>query len=169
MLGAVMFSSKLALEFLPNIHLLGMLTMTYTLVYRKYALIPIYVNVLLTGIYAGFNLWWVPHLYLWTVLWGVTMLLPRRAPRLLRGLPPGARKTGRLLMYAVVCALHGLCFGTLYAPWQALAFHLNWKGTLAWIVAGLPWDGIHAAGNFCVGLLILPLATLLRRLERGVK
>ncbi len=80
MLGALMFVSKLVMEWAPNIHFLGMLTMTYTIVYRWKALIPIYVYVFLNGAYAGFNIWWVPYLYLWTVLWGVTMLLPRRMP-----------------------------------------------------------------------------------------
>ena len=34
MLGTVMFCSKIILEVLPNIHLRGMLTMVYTIVYR---------------------------------------------------------------------------------------------------------------------------------------
>ena len=61
MLGTLMFVSKIAMEFLPNVHLLGALTMVYTIVYRKQALIPIYVYVFLNGLYAGFNLWWVPQ------------------------------------------------------------------------------------------------------------
>ena len=81
MLAAVMFVSKIVMEALPNIHLLGMLTVTYTIVFRKKALIPIYLYVLLNGLYAGFNVWWMPYLYIWTVLWGVTMLLPKNMPR----------------------------------------------------------------------------------------
>ena len=77
MLGMVMFVSKIVMEYLPNIHLLAMLTMAYTLVFRAKALIPIYVYVFVNGLYAGFATWWVPYLYIWTVLWGVTMLLPR--------------------------------------------------------------------------------------------
>ena len=76
-LGTLMFVSKLIMEVLPNIHLLGMFTMAYTVVFRKKALIPIYVNVMLTGIYLGFSPWWVPYLYVWTVLWGITMLIPK--------------------------------------------------------------------------------------------
>ena len=45
MLGTLMFCSKIILEVLPNIHLLGMLTMVYTIVYRRKALIPIYIYV----------------------------------------------------------------------------------------------------------------------------
>ena len=37
MLGSIMFCSKVIMEALPNIHLLGMFTMTFTLVFRKKA------------------------------------------------------------------------------------------------------------------------------------
>ncbi len=155
MLGTLMFCSKIVMEWIPNVHLLGTLTMVYTLVYRRKALIPIYVYVLLNGIYAGFAAWWVPYLYIWTVLWGVTMLLPRNMP-----------KGVAAVVYPLVCGLHGLSFGTLYAPAQALMFGLNFRQMLAWIVAGLPWDVIHGIGDFAAGLLILPLSKLLARLNR---
>jgi len=76
MLGTLMFCSKLITEFLPNVHLLGMFTVVFTVVFRAKALVPIYVFVLLTGVYAGFAAWWVPYIYLWAVLWGMAMLIP---------------------------------------------------------------------------------------------
>ena len=156
MLGTLMFCSKIAMEALPNVHLLGMLTIVYTLVYRKKALIPIYIYVVLNGAFAGFNAWWVPYLYIWTVLWALTMLLPRDMP-----------KGVAAVVYPLLCGLHGLAFGALYAPAQAIMFGLDLKGMLAWIVAGLPFDLIHGAGNFAVGLLILPLSALLAKLEKS--
>lgn len=146
MLGALMYASKLLMELLPNIHLLGVFTIALTLVFRRKALYPIYVFVFLSGLFAGFSLWWVPHLYIWTVLWGAAMLLPKQ-------LPPKLAP----LIYMSLCALHGFLYGTLYAPFQALAFGLDRKGMLAWIAAGLPWDFVHGVSNFCCGLLILPL------------
>lgn len=155
MLGTIMFCSKLVMEALPNIHLIGALTMIYTLVYRKKALYPIYIFAVLTGLYGGFGLWWVPYLYIWTILWGVTMLLPKDlSPKL------GA------VIYPIVCSLHGLAYGILYAPAQALLFGLDLEGMIAWIVAGLPFDLLHAGGNLAAGLLILPLTKLLYKLER---
>ncbi len=155
LLGAVMFCSKVLMEWAPNIHLLGMLTMAYTLTYRKKALIPIYVYVLLQGAFAGFALWWIPYTYIWTILWGITMILPKNIPAKIA-----------VPVYMGVCALHGLCFGTLYAPVQAIMYGLSWKGMIAWIVAGLPFDAIHAAGNLVVGALILPLSRTLTKLEK---
>lgn len=157
MLGAVMFCSKILMELLPNVHLLGLLTMAYTLTFRKKALIPLYVYVFLNGLYSGFSLWWIPYLYIWTVLWGATMLLPKRMP-----------KKFKAVIYPLVCCLHGLLYGVLYAPAQALMFHLDLAQALAWIVAGLPFDLIHGISNLAVGLLILPLSELLGKLSKKV-
>lgn len=154
MLGALMFCSKILMEALPNIHLLGMLTVTYTLVYRAKALIPIYLYVFLNGIFCGFALWWLPYLYIWAVLWLWTMLLPRRLP-----------DAAAAVVYPVLCGLHGLLFGVLYAPAQALMYGLSFDGMLAWIAAGFPFDALHAAGDLVAGLLIFPLSRLLRRLS----
>ena len=156
MLGAVMFASKILMEALPNIHLLGMLTVTYTVVYRRRALIPIYVYVFLNGLFSGFNLWWLPYTYIWTLLWGIIMLLPKNMPRKIK-----------IISYSAVCALHGFAFGTLYAPAQALMFSMSFEQTLAWIIAGLPYDLIHGISNLGLGLLVLPLSELLEKLSRG--
>ena len=153
MLGTIMFLSKILMEMLPNIHLVGTLTVLYTVVFRKKALIPLYIYVLLNGIYGGFSLWWIPYLYIWTVLWAVTMLLPKNMPDRIA-----------VFVYPAVCCLHGLCFGALYAPAQALLMGLDFKAMLAWIAAGFPFDLLHGIGNLVGGFLILPLSRLLRRL-----
>ena len=155
MLGALMYASKVIMEMLPNVHLLGVFTMALTLVYRKKALYPIYVFVLLLGLMNGFATWWIPYLYLWTILWGVTMLLPKNMP-----------KKVQVPVYMVVCSLHGFLFGTLYAPAQAILFGLSFQGMIAWIIAGLPWDAVHGVSNFCCGALIVPLVHTLRLAER---
>ena len=153
MLATLMFCSKIILEFLPNIHLLGMLTITYTVVFRVKALIPIYVYVMINGLYAGFNAWWVPYLYIWTILWGVTMLLPEKMP-----------KQVAVIVYPVLCFLHGIAFGILYSPAQAVMFGMSFKQTIVWILAGLPWDALHGVGNLFAGLLIYPMTELLKKL-----
>lgn len=156
-LGALMFVSKIVMEALPNIHLLGMLTVTFTIVFRKKALIPIYTYVLLNGFFTGFGTWWIPYLYIWTILWGVTMLLPQNMP-----------KAVACVVYPIVCALHGLFFGVLYAPVQAIVFGFDLQQTLAWIAAGFTFDVLHTVGNFVVGLLIYPTSIALKRMTKGI-
>ena len=154
MLGTLMFLSKILMEVLPNIHLLGMFTMIFTIVYRKKALIPLYIYVLINGLYGGFTMWWVPYLYVWTILWGITMLLPKNMPKKIA-----------CIVYPVVCGLHGIAFGALYAPAQALMFGFDFKQTIAWIIAGLPFDALHGVGNLLAGMLILPLSELLKKIQ----
>lgn len=155
LLSAVMYASKQLMELLPNVHLLGVFTIALTVVYRQKALYPIYTFVLLTGLFSGFAMWWIPYLYLWLVLWGATMLLPRSMPKKIAP-----------LVYMTLCALHGFLYGTLYAPTQALMFGLSFEATIAWIVSGLPFDFIHGVSNFISGLLIVPLISIIRRAER---
>jgi energy-coupling factor transport system substrate-specific component len=160
MLGTLLYLSKWVLEGVPNVEMISTLTMVYTLVYRRQALIPIFLFILLEGIYpAAFGLWWYPYLYLWPLLWGITMLLPKRMPVKVQ-----------VPVYCLVCGLFGLAYGALYAPYQSLVFlGGDLKKTLAWIAAGFfPWDLIHAAGNLALGVLIVPLTTLLRRLEARI-
>lgn len=155
MLGALMYASKMIMEVAPNVHLLGVFTIAFTVVYRKKALYPIYTYVLLNGIFCGFATWWIPYLYLWAVLWGATMLLPKRIPEKIRP-----------LVYMLLCAAHGFLFGTLYAPAQALLYGLSFQKMVAWIISGLPWDFVHGVSNFFCGILIVPIVKILTFLEK---
>ena len=155
MLGGVMYASKLLMEFLPNVHLLGVFIVALTVVYRAKALYPIYVFVLLTGMFNGFSTWWIPYLYIWLPLWGATMLLPKKLP-----------KKAAPFIYMAVSSLHGFLYGTMYAPFQAIAFGLSFKGMLAWIIAGLPWDAVHGISNFICGILIVPTIKVLRLADK---
>ncbi len=156
--GTLMFLSDIAMEALPNIHLVGMFIVTFTVVYRAKALFPIYVYVLLNGIYFGFSAWWVPYLYVWVVLWAMAMLLPKRINPL-----------AATVLYMAVSGLHGLLFGILYAPSQVfLFFGGDWGMMIPWIVQGLPFDVIHCIGNAVTGILILPLVKALTELHRAM-
>lgn len=156
MLGAVMYASKMIMELLPNVHLLGVFTIAFTVVYGKKALYPIYTYVILNGILCGFAAWWIPYLYIWTVLWGVVMLLPKKMP-----------KKVQPIVYMAVCAAHGFLFGVLYAPAQALIYGFSFEKTVAWVIAGFPFDFIHGVSNFFCGILIVPIIMVLELAERS--
>lgn len=158
LLGALMYASKVIMEILPNVHLLGVFVVAITVAYRKKALYPIYIYVFLNGLFSGFSMWWIPYIYIWTLLWGAVMLLPKK-------IPPKARP----IIYMSVCALHGFLFGTLYAPAQAIMFGLDFKATVAWIAAGLPWDFVHGVSNFFCGILICPIISVLKNSEKYIK
>ena len=156
--GTLMFCSKEIMALLPNIHLLGLLIMVTTILFRFKALISIYIFVFLEGFIYGFATWWIPYLYIWTILWAVTMLLPQRLPN-----------KAKAVIYPIVCSLSGFTFGALYAPSQALLFGLDFNGMIAWIIAGLPYDVIHGISNFLVGFLILPITNALDKMLKKIK
>ena len=147
MLSALMFGAQVALEAFPNIHLSGMFTILFTCLFRKKALIPIYLYVFLIGVRWGFGIAWIPYLYLWAILWALVMLVP-----------PSLSDKKKMILYPIIGASFGLLFGTLYAPAQALLFGLSFRQTLLWILAGLPWDVVHAIGNGFFCLLVVPLS-----------
>lgn len=157
MFGTMMFISKVMMEFLPNVHLLSMFVILLTVVYRTKALVPIYIYVFLNGIYSGFNMWWVPYLYIWTLLWAVTMMLPKNMT-----------KKAQIIIFPGLCCMHGLLYGALYAPAQAVMFSLNFEQTITWIVAGFPFDLIHGVSNLIVGTFIYPLSQLLKKLNTQI-
>ncbi len=156
MLGALMYASKVIMEAAPNIHLLGVFTIAFTVVYRQKALYPIYTYVFLNGLFSGFSAWWIPYLYLWTVLWGITMLLPKKMPEKIKP-----------VVYMVVNACHGFLYGTLYAPAQAIMFGLSFDAMVAWIIAGFPFDFVHGVSNFFCGLLIVPVIRVLTSVQHN--
>ena len=100
MLGALMMVSDLLMNIIPNVHLVGVMIVVLTVLYRWKALFPIYVYVLLIGLSEGIGTWWLPYLYVWTILWGMVMLLPKKMPKWLAP-----------IVYALVCGLHGFGFG----------------------------------------------------------
>ena len=158
MFGALMFSTKMLMELLPNIHLLALFLGAITAVYRTRALIPLYLYIFLDGLIHGFSLWWYPYLYVFLPLFLGFLAIPRRAPRWLK-----------TILYPTVAALHGFAFGLLYAPAQALLFGLDsLEEIMAWVAVGLPFDIAHGISNAVLGTLILPFAALIERLERQI-
>ncbi len=81
-------------------------------------------------------------------------------------LPKNMQARTAYIVYPVLGALHGLLYGVLYAPVQALMFGLGFEGMLAWIAAGFWFDILHGIGNFASGFLVYPLILLLRKLNR---
>lgn len=149
---------KIVMEPLPNIHPVAVLTVTYSVVFGYKAFIPLGIFVILNGVIAGFNVWWLPYLYIWLPLVALTLIVPKKAPEGVKA-----------VFYIIICALHGISYGTLYAPAQALMFGLNFKETLAWIAAGFPFDVIHSVSNAFLGTLVYPLSKALSKAVEKVK
>lgn len=133
MMSALLFVVQVALSFIPNIELVTLLIIVYTLVIGKKTILAIYVFALLEGLFYGFGIWWIMYLYVWTVLYFVVRAF---------------RKQEDVLVWSLVGGFFGLLFGTLCSiPY----FFIGGIGAgVAWWVAGLPYDILHGIGNFIV-------------------
>jgi hypothetical protein len=72
----------------------------------------------------------------------------------------------KCVVYPILCSLHGLAFGVLYAPAYMLMYGLNFEQALAWVALGASFDVIHSIGNLFAGLLVVPLSDLLMKLTQ---
>lgn len=149
MMGVLLTVSKEVMAFLPNFEPVTLLTVLFTLSFGPAALGAVAVFLLLEGLLYGFGTWWVMYLYVWPLLWCLTMLL---------------RRMGRAWQWALFAGLYGLCFGTLcslvYLPVGGV------RMMFSWIASGLPFDLMHAGGNFLLMLVLYrPLRGALERLK----
>ena len=150
-LAAVLTASKYALDVLPNIELVSLLVILYTLEYPKLVIPAVYTYLLVYGLLNGFGLWWFPQLYIWAILIGLTYL---------------ARKNDSVLLWALLSGVFGLCYGALYAV--AHAFVAGPAGGVAYWITGIPFDLLHGGGNFVAALLLFsPLRKCLQRVKQA--
>ena len=158
MLGALMMVSDLLMNIIPNVHLVGVMIVVLTVVYRWKALFPIYVYVLLIGLLEGAGLW-ATYCYVWAILWGMVMLLPRKMPPWLAS-----------VVYAFVCGLHGFAFGFLLIPYQMVFLSFTFEQALIWWKFGFFTADIpHGIGNLIGSTLVVPLVNLIRKLDKRIR
>lgn len=104
-LAAVLVASKFALDGLPNIELVSLLVILYTLEYPRLAVPAVYTYVFVYGLLNGFGIWWFPQLYIWAVLMLFARLMRQNRSVLLWA--PAERAVWPLLRRAVRCFLRG--------------------------------------------------------------
>ena len=141
----------LAVPILPNIELVSLFVMLFTLTFERRVLPMIYVFVLANGLIYGFDLrWWSAYLYVWTILAGLTWL---------------CRRSEAPLTFATLSGAFGLCFGALCSiPYLFMGGPAAMFGY--WVL-GIPFDLLHGGANFAICLVLWkPLFALLGQLQK---
>ena len=138
LLGALLWVSKMALAWLPNIEPVSLLLVVYTVVLGWRVLAPLYVYVAMELLIWGIGFWSICYTYVWLVLVLLAMVF---------------RRMESPLGWAVLSGAFGLSFGALCA--------------LVYWVSGIPFDLLHCAGNFAMALVLFrPCKNVLTRLMR---
>jgi len=159
MLSALLISFQVGLAFLPNIELVSLLIIVYTIVLRKKAIYIISTFILLEGLFYGFGLWWINYLYIWFILFLITMVF---------------RKEHSPFIWAIISGSFGLSFGALCSiPYIFIGsangtFASGLQMAFAYWISGIPFDLTHGISNFVIALMLFkPLYVILNLLSNA--
>lgn len=137
LLGAILLVVQVALAPLPNIELVSILVLVYSLTFGVKALSAIYVFVIIEGLIYGFGIWWIHYLYIWTILWAAVMLF---------------KPFGSWLFWTLLLGIYGFSFGALCAI--SYLFMGGPGAALSYWISGIPYDILHCLGNVVSGLVL---------------
>jgi energy-coupling factor transport system substrate-specific component len=147
---ATLEAGKMALSFLPNVEVVSLFIILYTLFFGRRTVYAIFTFVLIEGCLYGFGIWWIMYLYIWPLLSLLTWLF---------------RKHAAPLPYALLSGTFGLFFGALCAiPYFIIG---GWQMAFTWWIAGIPYDIIHCVANFLLCLILFqPLYRCLNQVNK---
>jgi energy-coupling factor transport system substrate-specific component len=158
MLASLLIAVQVGLAFLPNIELVSLLIIVYTMVLRKKTIYIISVFILIEGILYGFGLWWINYLYIWLILYFITIILA---------------KTKLAFFWAIISGAYGLAFGALCAiPYLFIgsvdgSILGGLQMAFSYWVSGIPFDITHGVANFIIALVLYkPLYMLLSHIVK---
>ena len=147
LMAGLMYTTQLALSFIPNVHLTAVLIVLTSIFFGWKAMCAVLIYVVLEGLTYGFGVWWISYLYAWPLLCTAAVLL---------------RKNTSPALWAVTAGAHGLLFGALCA--LPYIFISGFPAALSYWISGIPFDLIHCASNFALTLvLIKPLSRVMAR------
>lgn len=148
MLGSLTFAAKVAMAGLPNIEPVSLFIMLFAVVFGKKCIYPIYTYVAMEFLCYGIHLWSINYLYVWLILAAGAWLL---------------RSVKNPFVWALLSGGFGLLFGLFCAPVYLVSGGIGYA--VSWWISGVPFDLLHAGGNFVMALvLFVPLRKLLTRL-----
>ncbi len=141
--------AKLALSYVPNVELVTLLIILYTLIFGEKIYYAIAAFVLIEGCLYGFGIWWIMYVYIWPLLAFLTHLF---------------RKNESVIFWSIFAAFYGLFFGALCSiPYYFIG---GAKMAISWWIAGIPYDILHGISNFILCLvLFMPLKKALEKLR----
>lgn len=139
LLAAVITAAKQALSFLPNIEIVTLLFIVFTVTFgaKRALMVSVIFTTLQIAIY-GFATWLLVYYFIWPMLIIVSALMKRKL------------KTE--YGFAVLAGLYGLTFGLICAVFESFFYGAAYG--IAYWVRGIPFDLIHGVSNFITVLLL---------------
>lgn len=145
---AILEVSKIALDFLPNVELVTLLFIVYTIFFGKKTLFVAAGFIVIECLLKGINVWSLMYIYIWPAL----IMMVYYANKL---------KLGHLF-YCLLSGFFGLFFGLFCSiPYLIIG---GWQMAVAWWIGGIPYDIIHCISNFLLCLVLFkPLCAVMKK------
>ena len=154
LMAAILEVSKIALSMIPNVELVSLEIILFTLYLGPWSLAAVWVFVGVECLVWGLSLWTVTYVYVWPILVVITLLMKHKE-----------NKPGEVWTFSIVSGLYGLFFGMLCAI--PFLFVGGWKSAFGMWISGIPYDLIHCIGNFIICLILYkPLHTVLNHIRK---
>ena len=149
---ATIEAAKLALFVVPNVELVTLLVILYSIHFGKKALPAILAFVGIECLIWGLGLWVIMYLYIWPLLSIVVQIF---------------RKQKSVWFWSILAGIYGLLFGALCSiPYFFIG---GIRTAVTWWIAGIPYDILHGISNFIICfILYYPLTKVLKKVERVV-
>lgn len=150
-LSASLTAGKLALSFVPNVEIVTLLFIVYTIVFgtKKSLFISLVFSTTEILIY-GFSTWLIGYYFIWPLLILAVSLI--------------RDKVKSEYAYATMGAVFGYAFGFFFAIFESIFYGLAYGWTY-WL-RGIPFDLMHGTSNFIIVLILFkPMVRLLERLK----
>jgi len=139
LLSASITTGKLVLSFIPNVEIVSLLFIVYTIIFGIKRSIVISIIFSTTEIFIyGFSTWLLVYYLVWPMLIIIIHF---------------ARETIKTEYgYATIAGLFGLFFGAFFAVAESF-FYGSAYGLTYW-VRGIPFDILHGVSNFVIVLIL---------------
>ena len=147
---AILEAAKFLLNALPNVELVTLLLIVFTLHFkRRMVLCAALLFALIETLWWGISIWTVTYFYVWPLLVLIVSLFS---------------ESDSVITFTVISTLFGMFFGMLCAL-TTLAVS-GWNAAVAWWIAGIPYDLVHGFFN---GILCLLLFKPLQRALNSIR
>lgn len=148
LLSALITSGKLVLSFIPNVEIVTLLFIVYTITLgAKHSLLISIVFVSTEIFLYGFSTWVLVYYIIWPMLILVIRIF--------------YKKFRSEYTFAAIAGIFGLTFGIYFAI--AESFFYGWAYGLTYWVRGIPFDLIHGVSNYIITLVLFkPLTSIVK-------
>ncbi len=136
-MSATLTVGKTAFAFLPNIEVVSLLIILYSIYFGKKTILAVYIFIVVECMIWGINIWSIIYLYSWPLLALVSTVFKNK---------------NSIIFWSIFSAVFGLMFGALGSI--VYLFAGGFEAAFAWWISGIPMDVIHCIGNFFIMLVL---------------